>query len=93
MTQTVRVIIKGRVQGVGFRNWLQNKAIDLGLNGWVRNRRDGSVEALAHGSEGEIEQLVRLCHTGPCWAHVSTVDAEPSSEGTISGLFEFRKTE
>lgn len=67
------MVIAGKVQGVGFRYWLQNEANALGLDGWVRNRADGAVEALIAGPEGSVDRLVSLCRRGPRGAVVSDV--------------------
>jgi acylphosphatase len=70
----VRVRIAGRVQGVGFRYWTEEEARELGLTGWVRNRRDGSVEALFSGAAGSVAEMLRRCHAGPAAAVVSSVE-------------------
>jgi acylphosphatase len=72
--RTVRVRIAGRVQGVGFRYWTEEEARDLGLAGWVRNRRDGSVEALLSGAAGGVAEMLRRCHEGPAGAAVASVE-------------------
>lgn len=69
----VRLIIEGRVQGVWFRDSTRREALALGVSGWVRNRRDGSVEALAEGLEDQVQKLVSWCHHGPPHANVSRV--------------------
>ena len=69
----VRVRIMGRVQGVWFRGWTVDQARRLGLAGWVRNRRDGTVEAVFAGPEAEVCAMVALCRTGPPAADVSAV--------------------
>jgi acylphosphatase len=69
-----RVVIKGRVQGVGFRAWTEYTALELGVEGWVRNCRDGSVEALLAGTEEVVLAMVEACHKGPPGAHVTVVD-------------------
>jgi acylphosphatase len=73
---TVRLTLTGRVQGVGFRESMRVVAGALEINGWVRNREDGSVEAIAQGDEFAIEQLVAWCHNGPPGANVKFVNAE-----------------
>ena len=69
----VRLIIEGRVQGVWFRDSTRNEARALGVCGWVRNRRDGTVEALVEGPEQGVKDLIRWCHQGPPHARVSRV--------------------
>ena len=59
------LVITGRVQGVGYRLWAKREARRLGLRGWVRNRSDGSVEALAIGEAAAIDAFVQVCHSGP----------------------------
>ncbi|KAI0515556.1 hypothetical protein KFK09_008221 [Dendrobium nobile] len=81
VVKTVRVEIKGRVQGVGFRDWTMENAEDLGLRGWVRNRRNGSVEALFSGSLENVEEMVeRRCRIGSPAAAVTAVTSFPSNE-------------
>jgi acylphosphatase len=85
-----RLSIHGRVQGVGFRYALMDEASRLGLAGWVRNRRDGTVEAVVSGSAAAVQTLVRWAHRGPPSACVSGVDTEPDA-GAYEG-FELRPT-
>ncbi len=68
-----RLIVEGRVQGVWFRDSTRREARSLGVYGWVRNRRDGSVEVVAEGPEGAVKRLVAWCHEGPPAASVSRV--------------------
>ena len=68
-----RLLIKGRVQGVGFRWALQDEALRLGLNGWVRNLRDGRVEALVYGDNLSVETLTAWAYRGPPMAYVEEV--------------------
>lgn len=68
-----RVVVTGRVQGVGFRMWTASKSRALGLSGWVRNRPDGSVEALAEGPADILEKWLLMLHDGPPMARVDTV--------------------
>src|SRR5215475_3647190 len=69
-----RVVIRGRVQGVGYRAWTEYTALDLGLEGWVRNRRDGTVEALFAGPREVVEAMLKACREGPPGARVATID-------------------
>lgn len=74
------VIVTGRVQGIGYRAWTGDQAILLGLQGWVRNRRDGSVEAVFAGPQVAVMQMIEMCHRGPPPArvdHVVVSDAMP----------------
>jgi acylphosphatase len=71
--RSVRVRIEGRVQGVGFRYWTERVARELGIAGWVRNRRDGSVEALFSGPVDEVGEMLDRCREGPAGAVVASV--------------------
>lgn len=73
----VRVTIEGKVQGVWFRAWTQEQAVRRGLLGWVRNRRDGTVEAVFDGPSTEVEAMIRACWDGPTAARVQAVRVEP----------------
>ncbi len=73
---TVRLEITGRVQGVGFRESMRAVAQALEVNGWVRNRDDGSVEAIVQGADGDVERLIAWCHNGPPGANVKFVKAD-----------------
>jgi acylphosphatase len=87
MTDAATLIrVEGRVQGVGFRWWLQGRARELGLRGWVRNRRDGGVEVLAIGAAAAIAQLVESCHRGPSAAEVRSVATEAASDDGSQGF-------
>jgi acylphosphatase len=76
MKRRVRLQIKGVVQGVSFRWSMEREARALGVCGWVRNRRDGSVESIAEAEEELLKQLVEWAHEGPPGARVTNVDAE-----------------
>lgn len=69
--KSVHVIIKGRVQGVGFRNWTYHTAQDLGVGGWVRNLPDGSVEACFEGEETNVNAMLEAAKRGPAYAKVT----------------------
>ena len=75
-----RLIISGRVQGVGYRDWLAERARCLGLSGWVRNHTDGTVEALIAGDTPSVEELQRACRRGPRLAEVSSIAEELAEE-------------
>jgi len=77
------VVMRGYVQGVGFRMWTEDLAERLGLEGWVRNRRDGSVEAVFAGPEQAVTAAIEACRSGPRGARVAAVDVE---EGDASLL-------
>ena len=68
------VLIRGRVQGVGFRAWVEDTAIELGLRGWVRNRRDGSVEAVLAGELELVLNMIEASRRGPPAARVERLD-------------------
>jgi acylphosphatase len=87
-----RLRIRGRVQGVFFRGWTVERANSLGLGGWVRNRRDGSVEILASGSGEAIEALIEHCRRGPPAAVVTDLEVTDAEEPVPNG-FEQRPTE
>ncbi|MFT4121811.1 acylphosphatase [Bradyrhizobium sp.] len=72
----LQVMIRGRVQGVGYRAWVEHQARTSGLEGWVRNRRDGSVEALFAGTPKHVADMVALCRHGPPSARVDSVTSE-----------------
>jgi len=89
--KTVRARLTGRVQGVFFRAWTEEQANRLGLAGFVRNRRDGSVEALFAGPHEAVDEMLRLCWEGPPGAHVEAVDSEPA-KGIVPERFEVKPT-
>ena len=78
----VLVRIHGKVQGVWFRAWTEETAIRLGLQGWVRNRRDGTVEALFDGAVDAVEAMLEACREGPRLAQVTSVEGheQPAPE-------------
>ena len=83
---TVRVVISGRVQGVWFRAWTEQRATALGLHGWVRNRRDGTVEAVISGETAMVEAMISQLWEGPDLAAVSAVDRYEHSEPVAPGF-------
>ncbi len=78
LTKAVRVRVEGRVQGVWYRGWTVEQATRRRLRGWVRNRRDGSVEALFAGPASAVDAMVEACWQGPPAARVSAVTARPA---------------
>lgn len=88
----VRVRIEGRVQGVGFRAWLQREAAGLGLEGFVRNRRDGGVEAVLAGPLAQVDRMVERCRTGPRSAAVQFVKVLDEPGPVDHGPFTVRET-
>ena len=89
---TRRLRITGRVQGVGFRYALEREALRLGLAGWVRNRADGSVEAVARGPEQAVAALAAWARRGPPAARVTGLQIEDTQEQVPAGRFELRPT-
>jgi len=79
-----QVTITGRVQGVGYRAWVEHQARNHDLEGWVRNRRDGSVEALFAGPANVVADLVARCRRGPSTARVEAVADEPASPEALN---------
>lgn len=85
MTQ-VRVVIHGRVQGVWFRGWTVEEARARGLKGWVRNRRDGTVEAIFDGADQAVAAMIEACREGPPAARVTEIEEFPSKEPLDAGF-------
>ncbi len=84
MTAHRHVIIRGRVQGVGYRAWTEISAIERGLEGWVRNRRDGSVEAVFGGTEHDVAEMIARCRRGPPGARVEAIDQREARPDEIA---------
>jgi acylphosphatase len=89
---TRQIRVRGRVQGVGYRAALQDEAQKLGLTGWVRNRSDGSVEALVQGSPESLDAIVAWARRGPRGAHVADVVASDADHEPEHARFELRPT-
>ncbi len=85
-TIAVRLRIEGRVQGVWYRAWTVKEATARGLQGWVRNRGDGSVEALLHGPMDTVRDMVEACRKGPPAALVEHIAEHPAEPPTESGF-------
>ncbi len=84
--KTVKAVITGRVQGVSFRYWTVDEAEARGLDGWVCNRSDGSVEALFSGDASMVDDMLAACWRGPSLAKVTGVEATESAERPAPGF-------
>jgi acylphosphatase len=84
----VRAHIEGRVQGVWYRGWTVDEASRRGLSGWVRNRRDGCVEAVFAGDAGRVDDMIEACWTGPPAAQVTDVRVEDEAEPVQNGFYQ-----
>jgi len=89
MVTAIRCVISGRVQGVWYRGWTRQEATSLGLDGWVRNLADGSVEAVFAGREETVREMVERCRRGPPLARVTGIVESPADPLTVTG-FEIR---
>jgi len=90
MSETLHIIVKGRVQGVYFRAYTQKQAVKLNLNGFVRNLSGGDVEIVAHGQPEDLQKLVAWCHRGPLLAKVSNVTVSHPDGDDVYAEFEIR---
>jgi acylphosphatase len=80
-----RIVARGRVQGVGFRYTMVGVAREAGIAGWVRNRRDGTVEAHVQGEAHAVDRVLRWCRTGPSGAHVTDLEVtECAHDGALT---------
>ena len=79
------VVVRGRVQGVGYRAFVEDEALRLGLEGWVRNRRDGTVEAVFCGADDAVERIIAACRRGPPAARVEAVDVTEADVEAMRG--------
>ena len=84
--KSLRVLISGRVQGVGFRYWVLREAEALHLNGWVRNLPDGRVEAVISGPATDVEYMLELCWKGPSFSQVKNVDTKEEPGDVAPGF-------
>ncbi len=87
-----RLLVSGRVQGVGYRASAAAQGRRLGLRGWVRNLPDGRVEALVDGPDADVEAFVTWCRRGPPAARVDDVDVSPATGDDPLGPFEIRSS-
>jgi acylphosphatase len=86
MKVTRHVFISGRVQNVGFRHFTQINASDLGVKGWVRNLDDGRVEAVFHGEEEVVKEMIERVWNGPRYSKVAEVEVEEIEQDTYSSF-------
>ena len=86
LPERVRVVVSGRVQGVWYRGWMVDEARVRGLHGWVRNRRDGSVEAVFQGPAAALAEMVAACWQGPPMARVAAVETHPHEDPVAPGF-------
>lgn len=84
--KAVHVIVRGRVQGVGFREWVRRMAEQRALAGWVRNREEGFVEAVFSGEEAAVDAMLMLCRKGPPAAFVTKVEITATDAPTEPGF-------
>ena len=87
------LVISGKVQGVGFRYWLQRSAIEKNIYGWVKNKMSGNVEALIVGEEKEIQELIKLCEMGPGSAKIDYVQINDYNKDYIKKDFDIIKSD
>jgi acylphosphatase len=91
--KAVRFVVHGRVQGVGYRAWAHHQAELHGLSGWVRNRRDGTVEGVLRGPSDLVDVVLKALHDGPRHAEVQSIDVEPApSDDAAARGFTVRDT-
>lgn len=88
--QELHVIIHGKVQGVWFRAWTRDTALEMGITGWVRNMTDGKVEAAAQGDEAALKDFLARLYDGPPLARVTKIDSAWRNAETSSTHFEVR---
>ncbi|MGL5168642.1 MAG: acylphosphatase [Afipia sp.] len=85
MSDVIRhIIVRGRVQGVGYRAWIEDEAVARNLAGWARNRKNSTVEAVLSGPEDAVTALIAKCHYGPSMARVTAVDHEPANADMLN---------
>jgi acylphosphatase len=79
-----QIMIRGRVQGVGYRAWIKHQARLRRLDGWARNRRDGSVEALFAGPPDVVSEMIAVCRRGPPSSRVEVIEDEPGHSDALN---------
>lgn len=90
MTKAVHATITGRVQGVFYRAWTETEAKKRQLRGWVRNRGDGSVEAVFAGNDADVDDMLDVCRDGPPAARVTDINVKEAEAADIPDSFEVR---
>lgn len=88
----LHLVIRGAVQGVGYRASLEDAALEAGVHGWARNRRDGTVEAWVQGDSHAVERVVAWCRRGPPSARVTSIEAAAVAADEAIAGFELRHT-
>lgn len=86
--KNVTIIVSGKVQGVYYRTWTVENARKLNISGWVRNRKDGSVEALFSGTDEQVQKMIKQCWEGPENAQVENIVTKESRETPGEGFFQ-----
>jgi len=81
----LHLVVSGRVQGVGYREWARRQAVARGLRGWVRNRSDGTVEMVVAGAPDAVNEMAAICRSGPPLAEVAAVAARPAARDEPDG--------
>jgi acylphosphatase len=89
--KSLRAVIVGRVQGVWFRGWTEKQARERGLNGWVRNRADGTVEAVFSGPARQVDDMLEACRKGPPAARVESIETFPEDAPSEPGFSQIRR--
>jgi acylphosphatase len=84
MSVVRHVVVRGRVQGIGYRAWTEETALLHELEGWVRNRRDGTVEAVFSGPEAAVATMLEACHRGPLGARVEAVYVDEADADLVA---------
>ncbi|MBM3415203.1 MAG: acylphosphatase [Bacteroidetes bacterium] len=86
MIQTISITVRGKVQGVFFRQSSRDKALQLGITGWVKNLSDGSVSILASGNQQQLDEFLAWCRQGPPKAAVAGIDVQPHTAESFKGF-------
>lgn len=84
--RSVKIVVSGRVQGVGFRAFLAEEARRQSISGWARNLADGRLEVLAHGADPAVDAMIAACRSGPAGADVSGVETSDAEKPAMAGF-------